>query len=143
MLGRRDRSAFELALKLRKKGFSGQMVSALISSLQAASYLDDLRFARAWVRFRIESHRFGPLRIRRELLEKGIPTGEIETALLEAEADFDFEAVAEAALRARYGDLSVLQDRRLRRKAFDFLRRKGHAAELITRLFQELGGPGR
>jgi len=143
ILSRRDRSACEVAQKLSKKGFSEEIVSAAILSLKNGRYLDDLRFARSWIRYRLESQHFGPIRLKKELREKGILPGEIDKVLREVGEECDLYFVVESALRSRYKDLSALQDPSLRRRAFDFLRRKGHSPEVIFKLFKKLDIPSR
>ena len=143
MLSRRDRTAHEIAQKLKEKGFSEATISETISSLKEVHLLDDLRFARGWARFRLESSHFGVIRLRRELLEKGIPPGDLDNILCQVAEEFDLISVAEAALSSRYKDLAILQDRTARRRAFDFLRRRGHPTENILRLFKKVGVPVR
>lgn len=139
MLSRRDRSSHEITQKLKEKGFSQAVISEVILSLKKVHLLDDHRFTQTWARCRLENNHFGPIRLRRELLEKGISAGDVDSTLSKVMGEFDLVSVAETALLGRYKDLSTLQDRTVRRRAFDFLRRKGHPTENILMLFKKVG----
>ena len=138
LLARRDHTTHELSQKLKKRGFSETAVSAALSSLKGLRLLDDARFARRWVRCRMESDGFGPHRLKWELREKGIPPETISTVLHDAWEGVDPVSAAERALRRRYKDLARLGTQRACRRAAAYLARKGHSAEVIRALFRKL-----
>lgn len=135
ILSHRDRTSREIASKLREKGFAEEMIEATLVSLKEAGYLDDARFARQWVRSRQEHRQFGPIRLKRELLEKGIPPVEVE-AVLGASDENDSVGLAERALLQRFKSPALLQDPKTRQKAFAFLQRKGFPTETIFKAFK-------
>jgi regulatory protein len=72
----------ELRRKLRAKKFEIPEIEATIERLRDEKWLDDDRFAAAFVRSRMTS-RIGPARIRRELMAAGIDRDVAERALAE------------------------------------------------------------
>jgi regulatory protein len=137
-LSYRDRSAHEIVSKLEEKGFPAEIVSQTISFLKEAGYLDDARFARQWARSRTEYRHFGPIRLRQELLEKGISSAEAEAVLSQLSEERDPVQSAEAALVRRFKDPASLQDLNNRQRAFAFLQRKGYSTETILKVFRKI-----
>jgi regulatory protein len=139
MLSYRDRTSHELDVKLKEKGFSEEVISEVISFLQKTGVLDDGRFARQWARSRTEYRHIGPIRLRRELLEKGISTGEADAVLHQLSEEHDPVAAAEGALTRRFKGPGLFHDVKIRQRAFVFLQRKGFAAETILKAFKKMG----
>lgn len=139
ILSYRDRTSHEIGLKLKEKGFSDPVISETIGFLREIGAIDDLRFARQWARSRSEHRRFGPIRLRRELTEKGISAAEAEAVLSRLAEEQDPVESAEAALAHRYRDPELLKELSARQRAFAFLQRKGFSAETIFKAFKKLG----
>jgi len=142
MLSYRDRTSHEIAVKLREKGFSEEVVSVVVSNLKAVGVLDDERFAEQWMRYQVENRYLGPFRLKVELKEKGFSPPEVARLLEGLSGEWDPVRVARRALLKRYKELSKLQNLGLRRKAFSFLQRKGFSAESILTVFRNSGYPG-
>ncbi len=139
LLSRRDHSPFEIAQKLREKQFSEAVIAEAIAYLQEIDLLNESRFIRHWSRFRFEQHGYGPIRLRQELLRKGLPTEHVDRFIEELSGEWDPARLVENALLRRYKDPSDLQTPTHRRRAFDFLQRKGHSAESILSVFRKNG----
>lgn len=139
ILSRRDHSTFEITQKLKETGFPEAICFRVVRYLKEIHWLDDHKFIRQWSRFRLDLHGFGPIRLRRELLEKGLPAGEIELFINNLSEEWAPESLAETALLRRYKDPMTLKILKNRRKAFDFLLRKGHSRAVIFLVFRKLG----
>jgi regulatory protein len=87
----REHSSRELKLKLRKRGYADDVISAVDLELKQAGLLDDARFAVAYLRSRLQ-RMFGPLRIRAELRGKGIKDDVIVSVLNGLDDDWDLAA---------------------------------------------------
>ncbi len=87
MLTRREHGRRELADKLVRKGCAAALAAEVVETLERERLLSEERFADALVRVRQERG-YGPLRIRRELEQKGIEPVLIERALDTAERDW-------------------------------------------------------
>jgi regulatory protein len=86
LLGRRDFSSNELSQSLVNQGFEPATAQLVVAELSERGYVNDERYAVQFVAHRAERGQ-GPIRIRRELTERGVPDELIETAL-EAGADW-------------------------------------------------------
>jgi regulatory protein len=142
ILSYQDRTSHELDAKLKEKGFSEEIISETIRYLQEIGALNDSRFARQWARSRTEYRHVGPIRLRRELLGKGISTEEAEAVLNQLSEEHDPVTSAEEALTRRFKDLALLEDLNHRQRAFAFLQRKGFATETILKVFRKIGKKG-
>ena len=82
LLARREYARVELERRLTGRGFPADVVAATLDELAAANLQSDERFAESFVRARAERGH-GPLRIRRELGERGVPASLADRALAE------------------------------------------------------------
>ncbi|HSG66674.1 MAG TPA: regulatory protein RecX, partial [Gammaproteobacteria bacterium] len=80
MLTRREHGRRELADKLVRKGCNAALAAKVVNELERERVLSEERFADALVRARQERG-YGPLRIRREMEQKGLEPALIEHAL--------------------------------------------------------------
>lgn len=133
MLARREHARRELARKLTQKGFSETAVRQALDALEAEGLLSDARFAEALVRSRTERG-YGPLRIRAELIERGV-----DPALIEAQLEAELQSWVELARRQqakRFGQ-GPAQDYRERARRARFLEGRGFPAEVIRRVLND------
>lgn len=86
-LTRREHARAELAAKLQSRFDSPALIAETLDWLASLNYLDDARFAEAFVRAGVLKGR-GPQRIRRELQQKGVDPDIAERALVESEVDW-------------------------------------------------------
>jgi len=140
LLGARPRSIVELRARLRRAGAPLESAASVIADLTNDGYLNDLEFARAWVRNRLAVRPCGALRLRSELREKGVASSLIEQAIREASGEEE-AAVAEER-RARdlvqrrlHAYARLAWDARIRRLA-GLLQRRGFAAPTIARVLR-------
>ncbi|MFS1525985.1 regulatory protein RecX [Microbulbifer sp. 2304DJ12-6] len=98
LLARRDYSCLELRRKLVGR-FPDADFNALFEYLQIRNYQSDRRFAEVFVRARVQRGQ-GPLRIRRELQQRGI-MGELASSALE-QVEVDWFEFAQEQLQRKY-----------------------------------------
>jgi regulatory protein len=113
-----------LRVKLLAKGFPPEEVEAALSSLAAAGYLDDERWAAQFIRRQLEEGR-GWNWIRLKLSMARAPVPPPVTATAETRS-------ALALLERRHVDPSALTDRRERAKITRFLRGRGYRLAAIS-----------
>ncbi|MBD8006675.1 recombination regulator RecX [Bacillus norwichensis] len=82
-LSYRMRSALEIRTHLQKKEYLDSIIDVVLKELATQKYIDDLEFAKAYVRTYANSGKKGPLVLKRELVGKGITEGKINEALAE------------------------------------------------------------
>ncbi|MGI8560825.1 MAG: regulatory protein RecX [Luteimonas sp.] len=132
LLVRREHSRQELTRKLTARGVGEQDAGAVVDRMAKDGWQDDGRFAAALARSRAAGG-YGPLRIRAELGMHGIAPELVVKAfasLAEAGED-DWQANARDLVRRRYGGQPG--DLQTRRKAADFLARRGFDGETVRR----------
>lgn len=127
MLARREYSQRELRTRLEHAGCDEAESDAAIGKLQKQHYQDDRRFGEMVVRARV-AQGYGPARIRAELRSHGLGDEAIR-ALIDA-AEGDWEALAAAQLRRKYGAKPAV-DHAERGKRAAFLLRRGFAAATV------------
>ena len=133
LLVRREHSRKELARKLAERGIEAEAASAAIERLTGDGWQSDARFAEMLVRTRA-AHGQGPVRIRAELGMHGLDNDAIEAAM--SGFDGDWRQAAGDLARRRFGlDLS-LADIAQRRKAADFLYRRGFDGDTVRAALQ-------
>ena len=131
-LANREHSRKELRDKLARKGLPQGVIAEALESLEAEGLVSDLRFAEAFTRSRINRLN-GPLKIRSELLKRGVESNLIDQAL-----DTHQEAWSDAArswvLKRFRGELDRKEKARLYRGGTS----RGFTHEQMFRAFDDI-----
>lgn len=130
LLVRREHSRPELLRKLAARGVEPDAAIEAVDKMTEAGWQDDGRFAASLARSRASTG-YGPLRIEAELSTHRLDSAQI-TAAFDALADdgeADWPQRARDLLERRYDVAAFAGDPALRRKAVDFLLRRGFDAE--------------
>ncbi len=109
----RPRSILEVRKRMKLKGYSRRIGEITIKRLLDEGILDDTAFARMWALERAEAGNFGPLRIKNELVKKGIDHQLITAILEELSDDENTLERAVKLLTKKYRDLKLKDDRSL------------------------------
>ncbi len=136
LLSYRERSPKEIEDRLKKRGYSEEVIHRVVSDLNEVGLLDKKRFARMWIKDRLGFSGKGKRFITMELLKKGLKREEIE----EAFKDSDFDEL-ETAKRVAERYLSHLKDTdplKGRKKLYDHLVRRGFSFEVIEEVLNGL-----
>ena len=129
LLARREHSVKELRLKLAARGYAGGAIERTLKELAERDLQSDEKFTQAFLRSRRERGQ-GPLKIRAQLIQRGVQAELIATAL--AEAAVDWHRCAAAARRRRFGEAPP-EDRNQMAKQARFLRGRGFSAAQVAR----------
>lgn len=132
MLETRDRSEEEVYKRLADAGFSGPAAAAAVARLMELGYLNDASYARQTVR-RL-SRKYGSLRIRQELRQKGVAEGIIEEALMASNPEDHLEAALALARKAYYRKQDEEEARY--RRAYGALARRGYPPDVVQAAIQ-------
>ncbi len=138
LLEYRMRSERELKDRLKGKGYGDEMIQDLIDHLKRVDLIDDLEFARAWVRNRMATNPKGPHALKNELWKKGVARETIDEVMREFSSDYDEGEVALKLARKRFGSHPDLKDPVTRRRLLGFLTRKGFSYETCLKTMEEL-----
>lgn len=128
LLTRREHSRLELARKLQQRGVERDQADAAIDKLTEAGWQDDARFAESLLRNRAGSG-YGPAYIRAELATHGLGSETVAATMDGFEGDWGENA--RDMVRRRHPQ-ALSGDRDARRKAADFLLRRGFGMEHVS-----------
>lgn len=134
-LARRDYAAAELRQRLLRRGVVPETADAVLADLTELGYVDDKRFAKAWVTARGEGKGLGRHRLRQELRQKGIDPEQGETALAAYDPDAELAtAIDLAARRLRQLPVPVGREEaaKTRHRIAQYLQRRGFDWETIN-----------
>jgi regulatory protein len=126
LLVRREHSRKELARKLTSRGVQAEDAQAAVDRMTAEGWQDDARFAEQLVRSRANNG-YGPLRIRAELGTHGLDREAVAIAM--DTYDGDWADNARDLVRRRFP--GGAEDPAVRRKAADFLIRRGFSGDQV------------
>jgi regulatory protein len=141
ILSYRFNSEGELRRKLRSKEFERDVIDQTVARLKTEKWIDDDRFAAAYVRTRLLKH-IGKLRIRRELIAAGVDDDVAGRAIRENAGDEEeaLRAVCDkrvAYLVRRHG-AEYLGTPEARNKLTGYLLKQGYDAALIRSVLKEI-----
>jgi regulatory protein len=126
LLARREHSLAELREKLAALEFAPAEIDAALDGLSREGLADETRFVEAFVASRIRKGQ-GPIRIRAELVERGIDGETIQRCLADVH---DWCALAHDVRQKRFG-AAAPKDFRDRSRQSRFLEYRGFTAEEI------------
>jgi len=129
-LARIPRSCSEVENQLRRKGYPPSIIRRVIRQLLEFRYLNDEAFARQWARERVVRRHWGPLRIRSELVRKGIGKSQVDEVLQELLAEQDEVGRAAELLEGWLRGRPVSNPREYRR-SYGYLFRRGYSTDVI------------
>ena len=121
LLARREHSRLELKRKLLARSHAQDVADEVLDRLQRERFLDEPRFVEQFVRSRMRRGQ-GPVKIRAQLVQRGVHESLIDAKLVEAECDWVL--LAATARRKRFGPTSPGEYRERARQA-RFLKSRG------------------
>lgn len=119
-----EHAPLELLRKLQRWGIEGDEAEEIVEQLKAEGFVDEKRFAVAFVRDKYRFNGWGPLRLRDELRRLRIPARYIDEALAELE-EGEHSSPREQVLTMLRKKLRTLPPSLERRKVKDRLMRYG------------------
>lgn len=131
LLAQREHGRVELTRKLRRRGAAEELIEGALDRLAEEGLLSEARYLESFVASRARAG-YGPLRIREELAQRGLPRAAVEQALREVEIDWG--AQLRELWRRRFGQLP--SEPKERGKQSRFLAYRGFAQEQIGRLLR-------
>lgn len=116
----REQGRFMLTQKLLKKGYEKKYIEQALDYLEQRNYLDDFRFAEAWLRNRMIHHTEGRVKLLGELMMRGIDRYVAEKALDSFFPSFDETMLLEKAIDKykRQGMSTEVMKKKLMSKGF-------------------------
>lgn len=140
LLQSRLRSRAELETGLRRRGVSRVISMGVIGDLAREGWIDDARFARAWVRDRLALRPSGRRRLLAELLSRGVSPETAEDAIASMLTPQEEEDLALTQARARFRRIQRLPPHVARRRLVGWLRRRGFGQAAVARVLRTIQG---
>ncbi len=139
-----ERSVHQVVKKLYGWEQSEDSVTAIISQLEAESYLNTERFALSYARGKFHQNRWGRLRILQGLKAHEIPESLIDQALKSLESEYDAQVFSLGKSKwSRLTDTDLLARKA---KTYRYLLSKGYAPSeiypVLNQLAEAKGLPG-
>jgi len=138
----RPRSSKEVSDKLTRKGFGADLVRAEVEQLRSLMLINDLEFARMFIRDKLRGKPMGRALLRRKLLEKGISFQATERVLKEYVTDeTELEAaraLATRKLKASRARFSNLEPPMRQKRLADYLLNRGFSTEVAYKIARSI-----
>lgn len=135
-LGYRPRTTREVERHLAAKGYEPDLVRRAVSEMTDRGYLNDRRFAEAWVEERRGRKGYGALALKRELEQKGISPVIAEDVLSGLDDEGEQKLARETAEK-RYRRLAGEAWPTVERRLGQYLLRRGFEPSLVYGLLHE------
>lgn len=138
LLSRRMYSAKEIQDKLKRQGYTDDIIEDVISKMENYGYVNDKTFAEEWVRSRISNNPKGRMVIKHELANKGIEEDVIETVLNENFSESVQHDLALDLARKKIKSYKDDDKNSVKRKLYAFLGRHGFNYGVIKNVLEEV-----
>lgn len=133
LLERMDRTEHQLYEKLRRSGYPEVCVQAAVDYVKQYHYIDDLKYARNYVRY--HQQKKSRQRLRTDLMQKGVAGEVIERALEEEYVSDEREKIIELLEKRHYDCDSA--DRKEQQRMYQFLMRRGYKSGDILAVMRQ------
>ncbi|MFZ3203344.1 MAG: recombination regulator RecX [Pseudomonas sp.] len=132
LLARREHGRVELTRKLRQRGAPVELIDTALERLAQEGLLSEARYLESFVSYRARAG-YGPLRIREELIQRGLSRVDVEQAL--RDSGIDWREQLEQTWRRKFAG-QLPGDARERAQQGRFLSYRGYPLDLIGRLLR-------
>jgi len=122
------RTEKEIREKLLELGFDKETVNAAVEDLKSLGYINDRIYVQKYLYDRTKLKPKSKKMLRYELQQKGIDDSIIDEVL--SEWKMDDEAVAANLVRRKFGKYD-LNEEKIKRRVYNFLRNRGYSFEVI------------
>ncbi len=131
LLARREHSQLELRKKLQLRGFAENEIQSTLEWVKNKGYQDEARFCDSYIRQRISAG-FGPVRIQKELVERGVSKHLLEAS--EPWQSADWQGQIERLVQRRFD--TPCQSRHEYQKRARFLMGRGFTIDQIIQVLK-------
>ncbi|MDF2557178.1 MAG: recX [Bacillales bacterium] len=135
----RPRSEKEIKTYLKEHECEEEIIEEVVNRLSQYGYLDDLKFAMAYVRNEMNVSGKGPLEIRKGLFEKGVIASIQDEALTEYPEELQFENAIKWAKKSFKKQKTSYRE--AYQKTFQFILNKGFSVDQAKKAISECDEP--
>ncbi|WP_257350834.1 recombination regulator RecX [Pseudalkalibacillus decolorationis] len=135
-LSYRMRSYKEIVDYLKKKEVPAVAIEAIMERLQGFNYIDDLEFAKMFIRSKVATSQKGPKALVQELKLKGVPQTIIEEAIPVYPQEEQIESATKLAIK-KAKQSQKLSEVAVKQKVGQILQQKGFAWNIIEQALEK------
>jgi regulatory protein len=132
-----ERSSYDVLQKLRLWGIGGNQAKDSLEFLQEEGFVDDARFAAAYVRGKFNANKWGRNKIREGLYAKKIPKQIIESAMEELD-DENYVQQLQDLLEKKNAALKEDDPYKRKQKLALYAQAKGYELDLIWKTLDKI-----
>ncbi|MEI6436211.1 MAG: regulatory protein RecX [Bacteroidota bacterium] len=132
-----ERCIYDIDKKLRSWNVEPDSIQLILQRLQKEKFIDEERFARAFVRGKFHINKWGKIKIIVELRRRNIPEKLIKSALNEIGADDYMNTIREVVIRKKQ-EIIKQKSLNIREKIITFVTGKGFEYNLTEKILTEL-----
>ncbi len=129
------RSEHEVYTRIVREGYDRSLAAAVVEDIKALGYLNDSIYVQKYLYDSAKLHPKSKRLLKRDLLLKGIDEDIIDKEL--SEWKMDDQSTAEVLVKKKFGKYD-LNDEKIIRKIFYFLRHRGFSYDIIQKLINDL-----
>ncbi|MCK4813319.1 MAG: RecX family transcriptional regulator [Candidatus Marinimicrobia bacterium] len=133
LLSLREHAAGELISKLLQKGYKKEAIYKVINYLKERNYINDVRFASMYSEELIKRRRYGPIKIREKLFQRGISSNIIKKILSNINTIEQIEN-CRFHYEKKHRQLQNSDSDKTQQKIIRFLRGKGFTWDIISQV---------
>ena len=139
-LGYKMRTEKEVREKLQQKGYDESMCERVLCFLKKYAYVDDLAYAKAYIKERSRLSARSVRALQWELKCRGIAQSVIDEALEQVPVN-EYEDAVKWIRKKQKGNLSEMKEEQ-KRKLWGFLQRRGYGYDVIEYAFSQAESEG-
>ncbi|MDP3386017.1 MAG: regulatory protein RecX [Eubacteriales bacterium] len=132
LLTARQKTEKEMADKLKEKNYTDDIIHYALNYFKSCGYLDDKKYVEFYLREKININRYGTMKLRNMLYQKGIPSELIEEGLEGIDEDMMIENAVYLANK-KINSLKDQESMAVRQKVHRHLASKGYSYSTIAK----------
>lgn len=132
-----ERCGYDVAMKLRSWRVEPEKIPLILKRLYDEHFIDDERFARAFVRGKFHINRWGHLKIIHELKARQLDERIIQNAMNEIGPE-EYRETLEELIKKKYSQFSGTNNLAIREKIINFVTGKGFEFSLAESVLNDL-----
>ena len=132
----RFKSEDEVRKMLKSKEYNSEIIEFVVDKLVKQGYLNDRVFAKLYINNQIVTTSRGPLRIKKDLLDKGVSNSIIDEELVEFNEDIQLEKIDKfinKSIKSNHSRGGVI----LKSKIFNDLKTLGYDSSVINKIIND------
>ncbi|MBO7133691.1 MAG: RecX family transcriptional regulator [Bacteroidales bacterium] len=134
---RAEKCESDVRTYLFKQSVDSKLIAKIVSSLVADKFVDNERYARAFVSDAFKFNKWGRLKIRQALLAKGISEKLMSQPLAEID-ETEYMSLLENLLRAKLKSVHDDDEYKMKASVFRFAYSRGFEPELVEKVWGKL-----